>query len=216
MPKDFRKEVIRDEGSRKAWLEWLQQRVETIHQRVTAHDVLRHGGIPIQGDSVEQFSCPFHGVDVKPSARVYPEDARSRSHAWCFVCQQRWDAIALWKLFNPGDDNRSFSRVVKEIEQAFGITTPEMPSEASLAQDRTDTCLESFEALYEVVERRLTGARVAYRYLDDMKGFLSAAQVLDKLRYRVDNKLTPPERGEEILRQLLDRIGKKVRACPEG
>ena len=188
----------------------------TIHQRVSAHDVLRHGGVDLQGDGEEQFSCPFHGADNKPSARVYPESARSHSHAWCFVCQERWDVISLWKKFNPGEDSKTFSRVVLEIEQAFGIAPSEMPREARLDREPSNLSLESFDSVYEAAERRLLGAYEAYQYLDDMVGYLSASQVLDKIRHRVDSQQMTPRRGEEVLRDLLARIAKKVRACPVG
>lgn len=213
MARDFRKEVAKSEAAKKVWVEWLRQRVETIHQKVTVHDVLRHCGVALQSDGEEQFSCPFHGVDAKPSARVYPEGARSRSHAWCFVCQERWDAISLWKKFNPGD-GKTFSRVLTEIEKAFNVAAPQMPSGATFRQEHTDTGLEAFEAVYKATERRLWEVRGAYRQLDDMTGYLSAGQVLDKVRYRVDNRQMTPKRGEEVLRELLARIAKKVRTCP--
>lgn len=212
---DFRKEATQEESARQAWRSWLEDRVNTLHGRVSAHDVLRHGGVDLKGDGEEQFSCPFHGADNKPSARVYPESARSRSHAWCFVCQERWDAIELWKKFNGGED-KTFSRLVKEMEQAFGITTPEMPAEASSHSGHSDAHLESFTGLYEAAERRLRGARTAYEYLGDLKGYLSAGQVLDRVLYRVDNRHMTPEQGEEILRTLLARIAEKVRSCPVG
>ncbi len=214
MSKNFREEAIRENSAQQAWREWLSERVATIHSRVTVHDVLRHGGVELQGDGEEQFSCPFHGVDTKPSARVYPENAQSRSHAWCFVCQERWDAITLWKKFH-GDD-KGFSRVIWEMERAFGITTPEMPTEAKRVQKRVDTRMESFNSLYEASERRLRGAREAYQHLGDLKGYLSAGQVLDRLRYRVNNQKMSSEQGEKILRELLDRIAEKVRSCPVG
>jgi CHC2 zinc finger len=216
MAKDFRQEAAQDEASRKAYIEWLQQRVEVIHQRITAHDILRHGGVELRTDGEEQFSCPFHGADNTPSARVYPEGARSRSHAWCFVCQERWDVIALWKKFNPGADDKTFSRVVKELEQAFNITTPEMPTEATLSAKHVDVSLVSFDALYEAAEGRLRGAREAYQHLDDLTGYLSAGQVIDKVRHQVDTQQMPPLKGEEILRKLLARIAQKVRSCPVG
>jgi hypothetical protein len=211
---EFKREAAAQEASRKLWLEWNRQRVEDIHQRVTAHDILRHGGVSLRGNGEEQISCPFHGADNRPSARIYPEDARNRSHVWCFVCQERWDAIALWKKFYPGE--KTFSRVLTEIEQAFGLKAPEQPTEVSFEKNRVDLSRESFDALYQAAEGRLVRARAAYQYLDDLTGYLSAGQVLDKLRYRVDSGRMPPQKGEQILRELLARIAKKVRSCPVG
>lgn len=218
MPKDFQAEAREEATSREALRQWTKQRIDNIHEHVTAHDVLRKGGVEFKqggSDEEEQFSCPFHGVDRKPSARVYPSSSRNHSHAWCFVCQERWDAIGLWRKFYGGED-KSFSRVLTEIEHAYGITPPPMPKEASIKHEVKNVALESFDALYESCEHRLKGARETYHKLSDMVGYLSAGQVLDKLRYRVDKRQTTPERGKEILRQLLDRIGAKESQCPEG
>lgn len=219
MPKDFEAEAREEATSREALLQWTKQRIANIHEHVTAHDVLRKGGVEFKqggSDEEEQFSCPFHGVDRKPSARVYPSSSRSHSHAWCFVCQEKnWDAIGLWRKFNGGED-KSFSRVLTEIEHAYGLTPPPMPKEASVRREVRNVALESFDTLYESCENCLRGARDAYHKLGDMVGYLSAGQVLDKLRYRVDQRLMTPERGKETLRQLLSRIAAKERQCPEG
>ena len=210
---DYRREAAQEEVARKAWVSWLKQRTEEIHRRVTAHDVLRRGGVDLQGDGEEQFQCPFHGIDTKPSARVYPADARSNSHAWCFVCQERWDAISLWKRFNPGE--KSFGRVIREIEQAFGITPTEMPEEAVFSSPKGNQSLESFDALCRAAEGRLLEVRDDYRRLRDLQGYLAAGQVLDRLRFRVDSKNMDPDKGKEVLQKLLDKIAAKVRQCPE-
>jgi len=198
--------------------QWLQERVKNVHQHVSAYDVLRRGGVEVKqsGDNEEeQFSCPFHGSDRKPSARVYPESGHAHSHAWCFVCQEKhWDVIGLWRKFNGGED-KSFSRILTEIEQTYGLTPPPMPRQATSYQEVKATSMELFDAFCESCERRLRGTRGSYYKLQDPVGYLSAGQVLDKLRYRVDRKLTPPEKGKEILRQLLDRIAAKVSQCPD-
>lgn len=196
---------------------WVAQRIENIHQHVTAYDVLARNNVVLRygDDREEQFSCPFHGRDRRPSARVYPVSARSPSHAWCFVCQERWDAITLWSKFNQFDD-KPFTVVLSDIERAFQIPVPEMSADAHLVEDTSGVALEEFDALYEVAERRLKNAAPAFKYLDDLTGFLKAGSVLDKLRYRVDECVVKPSRGEQVLRQLLERIAAKERQCPEG
>lgn len=211
MPRDHRQEARQEAASRQIWTEWIRQRVEVINQRVTAHEVLRRGGVDLSQvaqDDEEQFSCPFHGMDHKPSARVYPADAQSKSHAWCFVCQERWDAIGLWRKFHEGED-KSFTRVLTEIEREYGLKTPPMPSEAPFGEPKGNEAMEAFNASYEACEAYLRRARPAYRQLDDMVGYLSAGQALDKLRYRVDKQKMTPKRGQQVVRQLLDRITAK-------
>lgn len=214
-----REAVERKSFAQEARLAWVKDRVRTIHQSVTTYDVLRRGGVELrhQGDDrEEQFSCPFHGQDRRPSARVFPESARSPSHAWCYVCQERWDAITLWRKFNGMGEDAKFSQVLASLERAFNVQVPRLSEEAILDEDPFDEALDDFEDMYAVCESRLREARPAYRYFDDLRGFLSAGSVLDKLRHKVDNRLLRPERATEILRQLLNKIGDKERACPEG
>jgi len=200
---------------------WVRTRIEQIHRIVSAHDVLqRRGGIDFKSTSgrEEQFSCPFHGKDTKPSARIYPESARSPSHAWCFVCQERWDAIALWRKFNGDGDDVPFTRTLTQMEQAYGITKPAMPQELWGAGEESAVSpdLLAFDSLYDVCENRLKFARPIYYKLGDMTGYLAASCILDKMRHRVDKRQVSPEKGSEVLRQLLGKIGGKVQACPDA
>jgi hypothetical protein len=208
------RDIRREKESKEAWFSWLMQRVETIHNKVTAHDVLRNGGVELGStDGEEQFQCPFHGQDNKPSARVYPSNGEKRSHAWCFVCQERWDMLALWKKFNSAEE-MSFSAVVTSIEKEYGITPPEMPQEATYRGPREDPALDRFNALYKACENRLRSSREAYYKLKDLNGFLSAGSVLDRLHYRVSKGKMPATQGERVLKDLIGRIGAKVRSVP--
>lgn len=193
-------------------------RVEQIHAKVTAYDILRSNGVELKQVSdaqEEQFSCPFHGVDRKPSARVYPESNSGPSHAWCFFCQERWDAIDLWRKFNGGE-GKKFGQVLSEIEKAYGLSAPDMPKEGILDDGPEEDKLADFSRLIEICETRLIEAGAAYRRLDDMVGYLQVGSVLDKLRYRVDQRALSPERGLEILQQVLTKIGETERSCPDG
>jgi hypothetical protein len=200
---------------------WIRGRIEQIHRNVSAFEVLqRRGNIDLNSTSgrEEQFSCPFHGMDRKPSARIYPESARSPSHVWCFVCQERWDAIALWRKFNGDGDDTPFTKTITQIEHAYGLVRPEMPQEmigSETGEAPVSKELVAFDALHDVCESRLKLARPAYRKLGDLVGYLSASSILDKIRYRVEQRQVTPEMGSRILRQLLEKIGGKVQACPD-
>lgn len=215
--RDHREAVERKSLAQEARLAWVKARVRAIHEKVSTYDVLRRGGVELRHDDTEeQFSCPFHGSDSKPSARVYPESNTGPSHAWCYVCQERWDAISLWRKFNGMGEDAKFSQVLASLERAFGLQVPKLSEDAILDDDPFDETLDDFEDLYDVCESRLREARPAYRYFDDMQGYLSAGSILDKIRHRVDSRLLPPERAIEVLQRLLDKIGDKERACPEG
>jgi hypothetical protein len=217
---DSQQETERKSLNEQLWKQWIQGRVAAIHQRVSAYEVLVRHGVKLRtgGDREEQFSCPFHGQDRKPSARVYPAGARSPSHAWCFVCQERWDSIAIWSKFNGGED-KPFSRVLMEMEQVYGLETPKPPKDLTFANPEANKDLDDFDALYDACQNRLKydgPAYRAYKAIDDMNGFLVGGSVLDKVKSQVDDCKLSPASAMKILRQLLDRIGEKTRACPEG
>lgn len=210
-PRNYRQEAEREVRSTDGSKRWVKARIEAIHERVTAHDVLRRHGVPLKygDDHEEQFSCPFHGTDTKPSARVYPSSLRGPSHAWCFVCQERWDVMALWKKFN-GFEGR-FTLLLARIEQEYGITPPEAPPTDDY-EDTDDPEVAELISLFEICERRLKLAKPAF----EMQGFLTVGSVLDRLYDSVENHGITFTQAKEQLQKVLDKIGEKVRSCPGG
>jgi len=196
-----------DNASRELWLQWNKSRVEEIHRRVTVYDVLQRNGVTLRTqDGEEQISCPFHGQDKNPSARVYPSGDNSHSHVWCFACNEQWDCIALWKKFS-GQEDAKFSSILREIEQNFGITPPEMPT--SLAKGTSSTYNENAKVEYErllmACENRLRTCKKAF----DMMGFMKVGITLDRLMHSVISKDLTYEQAKGVLRQVLDKIQEK-------
>jgi len=196
--------------------EWYKQRVQAIHQKVSAYDVLRHIGVTLTqstDDKEEQFSCPFHGLDKKPSARIYPASDDSHSHVWCYVCQQPgWDVIGLWRRHN----DLAFGQALSGLERAFGLPTSPIPEDLEEASQEDLTELTVFKKRFLACNKHLTRKRDLYVKLDDMVGFLSAGSVLDKTKYRVDKKLWTPARGLRVLDTLFERMRQKESLCPDG
>ncbi len=211
MARDFgreaRDQVERQEASRL----WVRARTDAVLKFVTAHDVLRRNGIKLKqsgADREEQFSCPFHGRDNTPSARVYPETVRGPSHVWCFVCHTRWDVIGLWKKFSGADPK--FTRVLAEIERAFGIIPPEAPPiDYDVGEDPE---IAEIILLFDVCERRLLSAKRAF----DMKAYLTIGSVLDRLRNQFEEQTATYNTLKDTLQKVLDKIGEKERSCLAG
>ena len=205
----FEQEARREATQQEVFKGWVRARVENIHASVSAHDVLRRQGVTLKqtgSEREEQFSCPFHGKDTKPSAKVYPAGARSPSHAWCFVCQERWDVITLWKKFEAFEGK--FTRLLSDIEQAFGLLPPDKPLQENEIDDSEQI---AFELLLDLCERRLKGAKRAF----DMRGYLLAGQILDRVVYRVEKKALTYIEAKKILDKLLVRIALRERIAPE-
>lgn len=209
--RDFEKEAVAEDAVRAAYKTWIQTRIETIHRQVTAHDVLRRNGVDLKyGDRHEQISCPFHGVDTKPSARVYPESTRSPSHVWCFVCQEHWDAISLWKKF--ADHSGSFTGLLRDIEQAYGISVPESPMDhyAEHQEAQADYELEAVLDLIDACNRRLKSVRPAF----DMQSFNKLSVALDRVTYQVQERKLALPKAKGVLIKILERTESVLRAAP--
>lgn len=210
----YEKEAQAESLQQKLLREWIQNRIEAIHKRVTIYDVLRKNGVVLEyEDRATQFSCPFHGKDNKPSARAYPDSGTGPSHAWCFVCQERWDAIGIWRKFTGSD--KKFTRILAEIEQSFGLDQPAFPDGLqglSAEGSEPEEDYEAFNRLVATCENRLIDAKPVY----DLEGYIKAASLLERVMVRVlDGRMSRGE-GEQRLQALLAGIGKRVRACPAG
>lgn len=207
---ELQQALVSDAIKRLRW-EWYRQRVDQVHQRVSAFDLLRRNGVTIRQSSdtrAEQIHCPFHGQDKKPSARVYPDSARGPSGVWCWVCRRPWDVIGLQMQFS----GCNFSQALTELERGYGLTTPEMPEGVRENVDETDEALNEFEILYDTCERRLRDARDVYHQLGDLKGFLQASTILDRVHHGVIvTRRMSPSKGSDVLRKTLDKIGQKIR-----
>ena len=211
MARNIEKEATQERVVSEARRAWIRKRIDNIHSHVTAYEGLQRGGVDLHNSDAEeeQFSCPFHGEDRKPSARVYPAEGDRPSHAWCFVCREKnWDAIGLWRKFNGGEE-KSFGQVLSEMEKAFGLETPDLPLEAALDIPRVDPNLEMLKTLTQSCENCLRRARPVYRELGDLSGFLKAGSVLDRVQYRFGKRQISSEEAISLLRQLLTRITEK-------
>ncbi len=184
---------------------WFEQRKRTINERVTAHDILRAQGVKLSysGDREEQFSCPFHGRDTKPSARVFPGTPQSPSHAWCYVCRERWDVINLWAKYHGTE---GFHRTLTDIERHYNIPTPPVP-EGPINGDRVDPKREQFEALFRTCEDRLVREKQSF----ELKSYLLLGSVLDRTHSRVSSGVMTFGEGIEIMDKLRIKIGEVIR-----
>lgn len=197
---------------------WFEHRVKTIHATVTVYDILRRNGVSLRHSTerVEQISCPFHGKDEHPSARIYPGSAGSPSHIWCFVCREHWDAISLWKKYG-GDESKKFHQVLSEIEKAYGITPPEISSTAfSRTPTDEDNDQDRFDLLYRTCEDRLISVREDYDSFGDMLGYLTVGSVLDKLLFGVTEGKISFKAGCDLLLRLRQRIADRIQRGHES
>lgn len=193
-------------------------RRRTIKEKVECHEVLRRNGFSFRhsSDQEEQFSCPFHGRDEKPSARVFPSEGQNHSHVYCFVCKPSppWDAISLWKKFS-GDDKKHHT-ILSELEKAFGIEAPPIPDGTKLPQGPTHDELkkDEFGTLLEACETRLIDSKVDYHRFGDLRGYLMVGSVLDKANYQTAHGHMAYGEGVLLLHKVMQKIAERIRGCP--
>jgi hypothetical protein len=189
---------------------WFRNRMDALRESVSAHDVLRyfHVSLHYEGSGhQEQISCPFHGNDRRPSARVYPQEGTSSSGLYCYVCRKRWDIVGLWKEFS-GDPTMRFTYAISGLESAFGIIVPDAPSFEDLERDNgpSQRALEVAEVV-NVCERRLRQGKSSF----EMAAFFTIGRLLDQLHYAMNKGSLDLDEIERRARLLLDKIGEKIR-----
>jgi hypothetical protein len=195
---------------REASAQWVRDRIQNVKSAVTAHDVCRHFGVKLRyaGSShSEQLSCPFHGPDNRPSAKIHPESARSASALYCFVCQKRWGVIDLWRMFKQYGDDIRFTQVLFEIERAFGITVPDGPAWEREEKGPSEAEVDA-RNLLDVCERRLRDAKPKF----SCEGFMKVSYALDLAWGEFESRASPAEDTKAKARVILDVIGRKIRA----
>lgn len=210
MDKFYAVDGLAEHSRRTAIHEWNKRRLANIHAHVSAADVLIRHGVSLQrnGEQPEQISCPFHGNDKKPSAKYFPIDGDSRSHVWCFVCHEHWDAIKLWKKFSGTE---RFTEILWQLERAFGVTPPEAHGIPE-PEEPYDPMVDEVQQLFEVAERRLREYRGAFT----LEAHLKLGQILDYTRYHLDGRQITLSTAKGRLTALHVKIKSKVRASAEA
>jgi len=90
-----------------------------INKYVRLGNILRETGYLRTDMEEEQFSCPFHGKDSKPSARYY----RVTDSCYCFTCHQAWDLYS----YLMQRDTATFKEVINTLIKHYKIDLSRLP-----------------------------------------------------------------------------------------
>lgn len=74
--------------------------------------------------SEAQFKCPFHGVDHKPSARLYNET----KSCFCWVCRKAWDVVS----FIMEKESMPYRQVLNYISNRYHIDLSSIPDDPTI------------------------------------------------------------------------------------
>ena len=98
---------------------------EMLNSQVSIYDLFDQADPRVKyltKDKPCQISCPFHGKDTHPSARVYPDSNSFR----CFYCSKSWGAVTFWAESNQyfkSDGSLDIMRATEDLSARYGITT---------------------------------------------------------------------------------------------
>jgi DNA primase len=90
-----------------------------IKEHVSLGELLKADGRITNSLDEEQFSCTFHGIDRKKSARYY----RTTDTAYCWVCKEKWDAISYIRK----KEGTSFGETINRIVKDYSIDISKLP-----------------------------------------------------------------------------------------
>lgn len=90
-----------------------------IKEHVKLGEILKEKKRITNAISEEQFSCLFHGVDRKKSARYY----RDTDTAYCWVCKEKWDVISFVRKM----EGLGFYETLSFLIKLYDIDTSKLP-----------------------------------------------------------------------------------------
>lgn len=119
----------------------------------------------------EQLSCPFHGVDVKKSARYYSDS----DTIYCWVCRKAWDLFAYISQQNGLSFKESLSHIITTYRIDIS-SVPEMidvlgTDKIKIKQQHTNNkeryLLQLKETLFKLRDKidKVKHAKLVYSYM---------------------------------------------------
>jgi hypothetical protein len=100
-----------------------RESIDKIKEAVSIYTLFDNGSPRIYYDTKEkpcQINCPFHGADLGPSARVFPET----NSMYCWACDRSWDVLDFWAEINgwiKDDGSLDIGRAIKDLADRFDI-----------------------------------------------------------------------------------------------
>jgi len=90
-----------------------------ISEHVTYGDLLARDGKISGSLSEEQYSCTFHGRDLKKSARYY----RETDSSYCWVCKEKLDIYS----YLEKKEGLGFSQAITHLVKTYRVPTDDLP-----------------------------------------------------------------------------------------
>lgn len=190
----------------------LRARADRVNQECDLGELLQGYGYAVVPDRQreQQFSCDLHGMDNKPSARLYGHN----NTTYCWVCQKKRDAIA----YVMEKEHLNFRDAIEQLEQRLGLPKLPWDDEAQRVPDPVDEVAEVAGAAHSEASYESERERVR-RFLDtltserdlDARTLLAFWEVFDRVDYGVAKQSWGEAKGVEALTQLRTRLMERLR-----
>lgn len=194
--------------------EWIRSRADAVSKVYTAYDAmveLGHGDGLVDHDTAIQVSCPFHGVDARPSARYYPASGHRPDYVRCYFCKENWDSLNLFMKFKGLD----FMTALRTLERRFEIKVPKRRDDASIAEpiDRSSISFKS-EAWQDVprVIKLLEAKLLRLRDKTSLQDYVKFCRVLDRVLW--DYNISKGESNDAMI-AVLPKLRDAMTAVPD-
>lgn len=189
----------------------LFRRAERVKQMTRMGRLLQEYGYTVMDDDrrEQQFACDLHGLDNKPSARLYGHT----NSFHCFACAKSRDVIE----FVRDKEQVGFKVAVELLEQRLQLPPMVWEDEDNYEdpQDQTEREIDAIAAKAESYEEAL--ARLQ-KFLDtltkdrdlDADSLLKFWEVFDRIAYYVEHDQWDEARGimglSVLRRQMFERL----------
>lgn len=160
-----------------------------IKEHVSLGDLLKQDGRITNLLDEEQFSCKFHGMDMKKSARYY----RNTDKCYCWVCKKALDVIS----YVQQRDGLTFNEAIKFFINEYHIDISHLPESTEENIKRTRNIIKSKVDNRKLIIEKLKQAILSVREEIEYPTYLKFVY-----SYMLLNYVIPEEKFEEQYKKL--------------
>lgn len=162
---------------------------EAIKKHITLGEYVKSKGLINNIMEEEQFSCHFHGVDHKKSARYY----KSTDSAYCWVCKESWDLFS----FVAKEEGLTFKETLNALIKRYRVDISKLPDALEVNQKKYGQKVDVKINNREIFVERIKEAIVLIKDEIDFEKYKRIVTAYMLLKFG-----TPEEKFEAYAQQL--------------
>lgn len=179
--------------------------IEALKKRISEHvtlgDMLARDGKITGSLSEEQFSCSFHGRDLKKSARYY----RETDSSYCWTCKKRWDIFS----YIQQKEAMTFGQALEYLVKFYNVPTRDLPDAIEEAQRKRIEAPRVKVSSDKLAQEKLSGAIRHLRGLVPDEKYERLVFAFMLLKHTTPDEKKPE--GAEMLRKAVLKVAEEAR-----